>query len=60
MDNQAVIVKGVKYDKNTGEKLQEYKTVTAAAKDVGASTGEISAACNGDQKTCKGFVWKHL
>lgn len=49
-----------KYDKDTGEKLQEYESASAAAKDVNTSPHNISDACTGKSKTSCGFVWKYV
>lgn len=36
---------------------QVYSSVTAAAKDVGAQIANLSAACNGKVKRCRGYRW---
>jgi len=45
-------------DKN-GLLINEYASVTEAAKLIGASIGQISGVCSGKKLTCKGFVWSY-
>lgn len=61
--------KGVScYDKNTGEKVKEYCSITAAAQDlyekqittnIDACRTNIGTCANGKAHTAYGFVWKH-
>lgn len=45
------------YNKS-GNLLNEYKSVSAAAKTNSVSPGNISRCCNGDIKTVGGYIWK--
>lgn len=42
-----------------GNELEEFESVTAAAKSVGAETGEVSLCCKKPNRICKGFKWKY-
>jgi hypothetical protein len=39
---------------------KRYRLVADAARDMGVSTTQISAACSGKQKTCRGFGWRYV
>lgn len=47
-----------KYDLNMNF-LEEYKSVTEAAKSVGGATGNISLCCKGKRRTAYGYIWKY-
>lgn len=49
-----------KLDLTTGEILEIYPSVSAAAKAVGGDSSYISKVCRGIQKSSKGFGWKFL
>ena len=50
-----------KIDVNTGEILEEYDSVTEAAKSVSKGrTGCISRVCNKKRKTSYGFKWEYI
>lgn len=46
-------------DKNTNEVIAEFPSVAEAIRQLGYSTGNISACCLGKLKTYKGFIWKY-
>ena len=46
------------FDKDTNF-LREYNSITDAAKDVGASIGNIVSCCKGNQKTSKGYIFRY-
>lgn len=48
----------VKFDRD-GKKLQEYESVTAAAKNNDIGSGSILNACKGKSKSSGGFIWKY-
>lgn len=48
----------VKIDLN-GEKLEEYYSVSQAAREMNLHYSSILAACNGKSKTSGGFKWKY-
>ena len=41
-----------------GAKINEYISINEAARQTGVRVGDISACCNGKQKTAFGFAWK--
>ena len=45
------------YDKKR-KLLQEFESLTEASKLTGASLSHMSQVCNGQRKTCGGFIWK--
>lgn len=45
---------------DSGELLQEFESVTAAAIAVGNRSGNISACCKGKVRHASGYVWKYL
>lgn len=49
-----------KLDKETGDVLDIFDTVTEAAKSVNSSRDNVGAVCRGRQKTAKGFKWKFV
>ncbi len=42
-----------------GNVIQEFSSVKGAAEFVGAHAQNISNACNGKLKSCKGYTWKY-
>lgn len=48
----------IKYDKDTGEMLNFYKSISEAAKDNFIHKETICQAIRGQLKTAAGFVWK--
>jgi len=40
------------------EVIKEYPSIHEAARETGGSVVDISATCNGRQKTSRGFIWK--
>jgi len=50
--------KKVRQYTKTGEFVKEFESMQDAAQEVGALTSNISAACIGTLKTCKGYIWK--
>ena len=48
----------LKIDKD-GNTIEEYKSITEAAKSSNSSTSGIVNVCKGKQKTCKGFRWQY-
>lgn len=46
-------------DKNTNEVIAEFPSVAEAIRQLGYSTGNISACCLGKLKTYKGFKWRY-
>lgn len=49
-----------KFDKNTGELLFQYKSVSDAAKQNGVSQSNLSSHLGGRNKTCKGYIFKFI
>ena len=47
----------LKIDKQTGEVLQEFSTITQAQRETGIT--HISCVCRGERKSAGGFVWKY-
>ena len=47
-----------KVDLTTGEVVGVYETVTAAAKSVNGTKGNISSVCCGRTKKAYGFTWR--
>lgn len=43
----------------SGNIFGEWDSITAAAKDIGCSTSEISGALKGKRKTVKGLIWNY-
>ena len=54
--NNSVKVKQYTLD---GEFIKEFPSMTSAAKEYNVSLTSIKYACNGKNKTCKGFIWKY-
>ena len=52
--------KVLQYSKD-GVFIREYNSIVEAAKAIGIeqNNSNLSKACNGKQKTCKGYVWKY-
>ena len=49
-----------RYDKEM-KLLEEYESVTAASKDIGAEKTNIVKACRAfPNKTCAGYIWKYI
>ena len=44
-------------DKKSGEILQEYNSITEAAKDQNVHIASISLCCNNKRKSCNGYIW---
>lgn len=40
--------------------LQTFDSITSASKSVNTTPSNITKACKGKLKTCKGFIWKYL
>ncbi len=53
---EKVIKKVYQYDLNI-ELIKAHRSITDAAKNTGVRRGDISAACNGRQKTAKNYIW---
>lgn len=47
------------YDRQTGEKLAMYVSLTEAANAVNAKLANIHQAVNSEHKTCKGYYWRY-
>ena len=50
--------KVLQYTKN-GEFVKEYDSLSDASKSIGVSKSNLSSACIGRRKTCKGYIWKY-
>ena len=48
----------VQYTKD-GEKLQEFESLSSAARSVGGTPREIQLVCQEKAKTARGFIWKY-
>ncbi len=42
-----------------GKFIEKYPSASEAAKALGKTRGSITNACNGNQKTAYGFMWRH-
>lgn len=49
----------VQIDIKTNEVVAEFKSASEAARIMGCKPNSISGCCNGQIKTCKGYVWKY-
>lgn len=47
-----------KFDLN-GNFIKEYESISEAAKDNNTTPGNIGSVCQGNSKTCKGFIFKY-
>lgn len=43
----------------TGEFIKEYSSSHEASRETGVNQGNISACCNGKQKSANNFIWKY-
>lgn len=48
------------YDLQTGQLINTYESLSAAAKAVGVGTANISLACSGKAKNSGGYIWKYI
>lgn len=48
----------VQYTKG-GEYVTEYPSIAIACREVNAGTSNMSGCCNGNRKTCMGYIWRH-
>lgn len=50
----------VKQYSSDGTFIMEHESLNAAARSVQTNPSNISYACKGNRKTCKGFIWKFV
>ena len=56
----ATLFKGViQINKDTGKIIQEFCSITDAAKSTGTNRVKIGCVCRGTRKTAGGYVWKY-
>lgn len=56
-------VKIAKIDKNTGEVIQNFDSISDALKSIGkenTTTGHIAAVCKGKRNSAYGYKWKYI
>ena len=46
-------------DKNTNEVIAEFPSIMEVQRQLGYKQGNISMCCNGNRKTCGGFIWQY-
>ena len=54
---KGVLKKVYQFDLNQNY-IDEFESVSFASKELNIDRRQISANCNGKQKTCKGFIFK--
>ena len=47
------------YNPDTGDVIQEYESISKAAKALHTGINQISEACKGVRKTWHGYIWKY-
>lgn len=47
-------------DKNTGEVVATFDSITEASQKTGINCGNIGSVCTGARKTAGGFIWRYL
>lgn len=50
----------VQLDKNTGEIIREWDSITEASNTLKIGNGNLSRCCRDNTKTCGGYKWKYL
>lgn len=48
------------YDKETGEFIQSFNSMSEASRITGVLQGNISACCNGRIRTAGGYIWSYV